>query len=231
MSEITPSPEHRRKLEARLVAGFDQLYPQPEENRMKTFARRHGMQLAFIAVLAVALGAAAQAPAQLSKQVGTRIEIETARSLRLDADQLRKGLEALQEEPRGGFGGSPAEKRMREIQVRHVRGGEASRLEIDVFGDPLAPDAEERLRAAVPQLRDATVRISPIDASVRTNLAGKLAHDLLGRDPDGLSAGELKRRVQERLRAGGENGDVDVQVEEEGGKRRVEVRVKREHAH
>jgi len=75
MNEIKPSPEHRAALEARLLARYDQIHPQPEENPMKNFARRHGMQLAFVAVLAVALGAAAQAPAQLSKQVGTRIEV------------------------------------------------------------------------------------------------------------------------------------------------------------
>ena len=72
------------------------------------------------------------------------------------------------------------------------------------------------------------MRISPIDASVQTNLAGKLAHDFLGQDPGGLSADELKQRVQDQLRKSGETGDVDVQVEQDGNKRRVEVRVKKE---
>jgi hypothetical protein len=231
MNEIVPSPDHRRALEARLLARYDQFHPQPEENPMKIFARRHGMQLAFALVLAVALGAAAQAPAQLSQQVGTRIEIETARPLHLDGEQLRKAIEALQEEPRGGFGGSPQEKQMREIQVRHLRAPDgASHLEIDLFGEPLAADAAERIRAAVPQIGDARVRISPIDASVQTNLAGKLAHDFLGKEAAGLSADELKRRVQEQLRAGGETGEVDVKVDEESGKRRVEVRVRKDRA-
>jgi len=81
MTEIKPSPDHRRALEARLLARYDQLHPQPKEMPMQTFARRHATQLAFAAVLAVALGAAAQAPAQLTKQVGTRVEIETAASI------------------------------------------------------------------------------------------------------------------------------------------------------
>jgi hypothetical protein len=229
MNEIKPSPGHEKALEARLVARYDEIYPQPEENPMKTFARRHGMQLAFVAVLAVALGAAAQAPAQLSKQVGTRIEVETAAPVRIDPSALRKALEALQDEPRGGFGGPAVEKHVRTVQVQQLRTPEGPRLVMDFIGDPLAADAEARLRAALPQLKDATVRISPIDASVQTNLAGKLAHDLLGQDPGGLSADELKRRVQEQLRRSGETGDVDVQVEQDGNKRRVEVRVKKEH--
>jgi hypothetical protein len=231
MNEIKPSPGHQKALEARLLARYDQIHPQPEENPMKTFARRHGMQLAFVAVLAVALGAAAQAPAQLSKQVGTRIEIETAAPVHIDPGQLRKALEALQDEPRGGFGGPQVEKRVREVQVRQLRTPEGPRLVIDFFGEPLAADAEARLRAALPQLENSTVRISPIDASVQTNVAGKLAHDLLGHDPAGLSADELKRRVQEQLRASGETGDVDVRVDQDGNKRRVEVLIKKEQAH
>ena len=228
MNEIKPSPEHRAALEARLLARYDQIHPQPEENPMKNFARRHGMQLAFVAVLAVALGAAAQAPAQLSKQVGTRIEVESAAPVRIDPGALRKALEALQDEPRGGFGGPAVEKRVREIQVRQLRTPEGARLVMDFIGDPLAADAEARLRAALPELENSTVRISPIDASVQTNLAGKLAHDFLGQDPGGLSADELKQRVQEQLRRSVETGDVEVRVEQDGNERRVEVRVKKE---
>ncbi|MFL5376483.1 MAG: hypothetical protein ACJ787_01115 [Myxococcales bacterium] len=224
MTEIKPSPDHRRALEARLLARYDQLHPQPKEMPMQTFARRHATQLAFAAVLAIALGAAAQAPAQLTKQVGTRVEIETAASI--DSADLRKAIESLQEEPQGGFGGP--ERRAREVLVRRIRTSDGARLQIDLFGDALRADAEQRLRAALPQLRDATVRISAIDASVETSVAGKLAFDLLGREPSGLSAEELKRRVQEQLRAAGETGDVDVKVDEEGGKRRVEVRVKKD---
>jgi len=228
MNENKPSPGHRQALEARLLARYDQLYPPTEESPMKTFARRHGMQLSFLAVLAVALGAAAQAPAQLSQRVGTRIEVEMAAPVHIDPDALAKALLALQDEPRGGFGGPAVEKRVREMQVRQLRTPQGPRLQIDVFGEPLAGDAEAKLRAALPQLRDSTVRISTIDASVQTNLAGKLAHDFLGQDPAGLSADELKRRVQEQLRASGETGDVDVQVDQDGARRRVEVRVKKE---
>jgi hypothetical protein len=230
MNEIKPSPGHQKALEARLLARYDQLYPQPEENPMKIFARRHGMQLAFVAVLAVALGAAAQVPAQLSKQVGTRVEIETSAPFHLDPAQLRKLTDALQDEPRGGFGGPAVERHVREVQMRHMRSPDSARLVIDFFGEPLAADAEARLRAAVPELKDATMRISAIDASVQTNMAGKLAHDFLGHDPAGLSAEELKRRVQEQLRASGETGDVDVHVDQDGNKRRVEVMIKKEQA-
>jgi hypothetical protein len=224
MNEIAPSPDHRRALEARLLARYDQLHPQPQETSMKT--RRHGMQLAFLAVLAIALGAAAQAPAQLSKQVGTRVEIEPAVSI--DPAELRKAIESLHEEPQGGFGGSQG--RSREVLVRRIQTARGSRLQIDLFGDPLRVDAEERLRAALPELRGAAVHISQIDASIETSVAGKLAFDLLGRDPSGIDANELKRRVQEQLRADGESGDVDVRIDDEGGKRRVEVRVKKERA-
>jgi hypothetical protein len=224
MTEIKPSPDHRRALEARLLARYDQLHPQPKEMPMQTFARRHATQLAFAAVLAIALGAAAQAPAQLTKQVGTRVEIETAASI--DPADLRKAIESLQEEPQGGFGGP--ERRAREVLIRRIRTPDGARLQIDLFGDALRADAEQRLRAALPQLRDATVRISAIDASVETSVAGKLAFDLLGREPSGLSAEELKRRVQEQLRAAGETGDVDVKVDDDGGKRRVEVRVRKD---
>jgi len=148
--------------------------------------------------------------------------------VRIDPGALRKALEALQDEPRGGFGGPAVEKRVREIQVRQLRTPEGARLVMDFIGDPLASDAEARLRAALPELENSTVRISPIDASVQTNLAGKLAHDFLGQDPGGLSADELKQRVQDQLRKSGETGDVDVQVEQDGNKRRVEVRVKKE---
>jgi hypothetical protein len=226
MTEIKPSPEHRPALEARLLARYDQLHPEPKEKPMQTFARRHATQLVFAAVLAVALGAAAQAPAQLVKQVGTRVEIETAASI--DPAELRKALESLQEQPEGGFGGSQQERRAREILVRRIHTPDGSRLQVDLFGDPLRADAEQRLRAALPQLRDAAVRISAIDATVETSVAGKLAFDLLGREPSGLSAEELKRTVQERLRAAGETGDVDVKVDDEGGKRRVEVRVRKD---
>jgi hypothetical protein len=228
MTEIKPSPDHRRELEARLLARYDQLHPQPEESTLQTFARRHAAQLAFLAVLAIALGAAAQAPAHLVKQVGTRIEIETGAPI--DPAELRKAIESLEDEPEGGFGGSEPERRAREVLVRRIRTPEGSRLQIDLFGDALRADAEQRLRAALPPLRDATVHISAIDASVETSVAGKLAFDLLGREPSGLSAGELKRRVLEQLRAAGESGDVDVKVDDEGGKRRVEVRVKKNQA-
>src|SRR3954454_19343511 len=103
MTEIKPSPDHRRALEARLLARYGQLHPKPKGMPMQTFARRHATQLAFAAVLAIALGAAAHAPAQLTRQVAPRVETETAAAR--DPADPRKAIESLQEEPEGGFGG------------------------------------------------------------------------------------------------------------------------------
>src|SRR4051794_19968177 len=144
MTEIKPSPDHRRALEARLLARYDQLHPQPKEMPVQTFARRHATQLAFAAVLAIALGAAAQAPAQLTKQVGTRVEIETAASI--DPAELRKAIESLQEEPQGGFGGP--ERRGRGGLVRRLPAPHGGRPQIDLFGGP--PPAAARRRPPAP---------------------------------------------------------------------------------
>ncbi|WP_437812856.1 hypothetical protein [Sorangium sp. So ce1078] len=208
-------PEHARELEGELMARFGQLYPEQEVAPMKRLWLRKALMVAAAAVVCGA--AACVAPADVEVPVGRSISIQVA-----DGAEVPEP-EAILAVVRG-------EGKTERVMVRGQRGDGATTLTLDVWGDELpAGDVAERIRAAFPALAGAEIREDVLAGTVRGTLGAKLGHELL--DLDVLDKDDVvaaRRQVMEQLAAQGVEGKVDVQIEGDGEKRKVKVRVKRE---
>jgi len=210
------SPQHRDGLEQELLAAFDRRRA-ARPRRVAPWAR-----LAAAAALLLGIFAAARAPAEYPIDVGQHVELQLQGPTRGGAGFAGDGTEPkaeaaiaeLQRILAGGEGGP------RQVEVRVERRGGATQVRIDVWGDPRA-DLPQRLRAAFPS---AEVRVAPITGRVRTSVAGLLRVRLFATDPAAID--KLRQDIKAQLAAQGHGGDVDIQVDESGGKRRVTVKVK-----
>jgi hypothetical protein len=141
---------------------------------------------------------------------GTRIEIRMPPGAAAPDEQ--QILKALLPRPVEG------EKRQLRVTVRSEDGGQTMRL--DIWG-AVAPDIQATLRQAFPALQTAAIAVSALEGPPPA-VAGLPDGDLS--DPDTVAA--LKKKIEERLRAEGKDGTVEVEVDDADGRRNVEVRVK-----
>lgn len=182
---------------------------------MKSYVVRKALVLSAAALI---LGVAAcAAPADMDVDVGRRLRIE------YDA-AAGPAPEAILEVVRG-FG--PLD----DVTVQVRKRGGAIAIELDAWGDGLpAGPLAGRLQEALPGLAGASIEEEPLTGKVRGTLGEKLGHDLLDLDVlDAEDVEEARQRLMAELRAQGVGGQVDVQIEDEGGgKRKVKVRVQAE---
>ena len=189
-------------------------------------------RLITVGAVALVVGAAAcVAPAELDVDVGRSVEV------RYDAAAVgvepRAVLDALQAEL--GEGGpderaEPAEGAKRDVSfgVRKEGTGVVVRAEIWGTGLPDEPLAD-KLRKALPALKDAAITEEPLQGSVRGTLGEKIGHDLFNINvADAKDVEEARQQVLKQLAARGIQGKVDVQVEGEGKKRKVMIKVEKE---
>jgi hypothetical protein len=161
----------------------------------------------FRTALLVAVLAAVSARAQAA---GTRIDIRIPPGAAAPDEQ--QILKALLPRPVEG------EKRQVRVTVQNEDGAQTMRL--DIWG-AVAPDIQATLRQAFPALQGATIAVSALDGP-----APGVAELPDGDPSDPAAVAALKKQLEERLRAEGKDGTVDVQVDEADGRRKVEVRVK-----
>jgi hypothetical protein len=172
--------------------------------------------LAFGALVLVALGAASQAPASFNAEVGKEVVINFTDGTRLSQEDLRAMVQTLTQ------GQGPIKV---ELQVRIEPEQNNNSFTISLWGDTVALDSIERtLRDAFPQLATAQIRVQPVTGTVRSNLMGVVTEKLFHK---GMTQAELdaaRAEIISRLRAQGIDGDLDVQLEDDGSSQKVKVR-------
>ncbi|MBS2033266.1 MAG: hypothetical protein JST54_35660 [Deltaproteobacteria bacterium] len=221
----SPDAAAREALEARLLARFDQLHPS-RRSSMSMYVALHKRGLTFAAIVLVALGIGSQAPAEITRELGTRLELTVAEGKLPAPDKLVDAVLGKAGEPSkdetGGFGGSEPEVRGIQVEAQLEKHDGQDHLTLSIWGASPPAGIAERVHKAFPELLQAPVAVSSIEGQVHTNVLGKLESKVLGRDK--LSAEELRRQVQATLKAQGHD-HADVQVVDEDGKRKVMVRV------
>ncbi len=205
--DASPDPGRARALERDLAARFDALHP----------SRRAGgplpRRLALAGGLLLACGAASQAPAEFSTEVGKRVEIRTAAPL--PPEVVRQAVRAVE--------GTGRELKV-QVRVRPEADGRAS-TRIDLWGETLAAgDLEAALRRAAPALAEAEIRVSALQGTVRDALAGLVARRLLARD---LPPDKLRGAIAAAIRAEEPEAEVKVEVEGDQDHRQVRVMVRK----
>jgi hypothetical protein len=209
-----PDPNARRKLEGELVTAFERRHPaRPSRSPIL-----RGAALT-VAIVALA-GATSRVPADLSLQVGERIEVTLSPGEPIPTAQPI--AEAV------GEGG----RREIEVRVRRDASGQGM-LSVDVWGDALPDPATlgQRLRALT-AFHDARISVLPIEGHLHETLGAKLGYELLrfspSRDAQARARQQLIDAIRERE---GRDAAVEVNVIDEGGRRRVEVRVEKHVQH
>lgn len=211
-----PRPEHKAALEEKLLAKFNEIHPKEEDYRMKRFGLRKAL---LVAAAVMTLGVAAcAAPADIEVDVGRRVSIELPEGVEPPLDH--QAIEAMIQ----GNGSTT------EARVRMAMQNGKSTFEIEVWGNGLSKtDVADEIRAKFPALAKAAIHEEVLEGRVHGTLGQKIGHHWLNLDViDKSDVEAAKQQVMQQLAAQGVTGKVDVDVQDEGGKRKVKVRVERE---
>lgn len=204
--------------------------------RGRPWPRLPRLALAGMLGAAVAVGACVM-PAEypVSLGYGFEITLPAARWTELDPEAIARHVEAR-------TGAERIEVRMQHVQHERVHAGGAAvvdedvRMQMFVLGDgAVDPDALlAELQASFPALEGLQLHDVPLEGTVHGTLGGKLSHELLDVVIDRHGVEEAERQVLAGLVAEGmAPGDVEVDITDQqgvDGERRIEVRVKAEHA-
>lgn len=151
--------------------------------------------------------------ADLAAMQGTLVEIIPANPI--DQGQLKAIATYLEQKSNAARA---------KVMVREEEGG-AQHLEIELWADDaLDQSVYADLESAFPELAGATITHAVV-AGPPADEPGMPSVDVEAND--NLSAEELKAKVEADLRAQGVEGDIHVDVVDEDGERRVEVRVEK----
>jgi hypothetical protein len=227
-------PEHERELLPELMEQYDRMYPRKERSKMSGVLLR---KIIAIPAVAVAVGAAAcAAPAD--------VEVDVGRSLEVRYEATKAGIEpkavldAIKAEVEGSESEGAAaqakeaggERATRNVSFRVRREGDSVEVRAEVWGTNL-PEASltDRIRQAVPALKDATIKEEHLQGKVRGTLGEKIGHELFNIDVlDETDVETARQQVMAELAARGVEGKVDVQIEGDGKQRKVKIRVEQE---
>ncbi|MBS2024099.1 MAG: hypothetical protein JST92_16980 [Deltaproteobacteria bacterium] len=211
---------HQSALRAELVAAYrKQVLAQSQSTlteRSSTMQRKMMLRLAVAFVFVLGLGAASRAPADYAVEVGRRIEISAAKPAKdwPSPMELQPVLQQL--------------GHTHEVQFKAMRSPDGVKYSIEMWGQSIAADAVEQLRSAFPALREATITETPIEATAKGHLSDKIGLKLFNVKSDPAAIEQAKKELLEQLRARGEDGKVDIQVEDgDNGKRQVRVQVEK----
>jgi hypothetical protein len=215
----TPPPldaGHRARLEGELLAAYDRRMGVPRVSRSPW------LRYAPAAVILLCLVTATQVPAGYKVEVGRRISLVFAPGTVVPRELGEQVAETLRTQ------GS----RVVDVSVRRKSSaGGGERVQVDVFGDALAVDAEAlaRLRTLPLVAGARQVRVEQLEGRVHATLLGAMGHRLFlsATSPEAREAAR-QRLIEEVRRVEGPGASVDVEVEEGGtGKRRVRVKVQK----
>ncbi len=168
------------------------------------------------AAAAALLGAAAcVVPADMDVVVGHRVVVRAPEGVAMPGSQR-------------GRRRRPRRRAARDARLEQGNG--ASTLTLEVWGDE-QPEANvaARIRTAFPALASADIRDEALEGTVHGTFGKKLGRELLDMDlVDKSDVETARRQVMAQLAAQGIKGKVDVQVDGDGHRQRVKVRVERE---
>lgn len=194
-------------------------------------------RVALIGAAAVIAGAAAcVAPAELDVDVGRSVEVRyDASAVALEPSAVADAIKAAagvkdEGEAAARTGEGEGERARSEINLRVLRRGDAVEVRAEVWGTslPEGPLADE-IQKSLPALKGAEIKEEHLHGKVRGTLGEKLGHDLFNIDVlDETDVATARRQVMEQLAAQGVEGKVDVQIEGDGTRRKVKVRVEQE---
>lgn len=218
-----PSPGHRGRLEADLLATYRDRYPRQRRYLMLLNPRNRTARLALAGLAVALLGVGACSTSTTTEvEMGQKLTITMDRpgDARTDAksdDDLRN----LEAELESFFASQPDVEgvnfNLRGLDDRTV-------LEVMAWGRDLdAATLEAALRAQVPGLSAGTVDIEPLSGGVRESLLARFGHEVLGLEMElsGETADEIRAQIMARMAAAGVDGDAQVHVEETPDGRRI----------
>jgi hypothetical protein len=225
-------PEHERELLPELMSRYDRISPANERRRKKmshVFLRR----VAVIGAAAVIVGAiSCVAPAELDVDVGTSVEVRyDASALSLEPSAVAEAIKAAAGMKDDGEAAPPeGERRRNEVDLRVLRRGNAVEVRAEIWGMSLPEGSlAAEIQKSLPALEGAEIKEEHLQGKVRGTLGEKLGRDLFNIDVlDESDVETARQQVMEQLAAQGVEGKVDVQIEGDGKKRKVKVRVERE---
>ena len=218
MSQPTPrfpvDPAQREGLKAALLARHAKLYAEQQAGQRPQRAHPWLPRLAMAGALAALLLVSFAAPAERELEVGRRITLVLA------------GEDAPPPDPKLLVPLLEQLGKTRQIQVQLKKLPAGLTLQVELWGAQLAPDAAERLRAAIPELRGAAITDEPLRGRARTRLGLIWGRRLLGLTEDPAQIAAARAWVEADLAARGEHGKVDIQVERGAdGRRKVRATV------
>jgi len=212
-----PHEAHRAELERELLADYDKRYAKPTATH-----RLRWVSLLSAAVLLLGVLAAAKAPAEYAESLGQRIEVSSPAG-----GTLPQGAELARIVEEGLAPGLGRPGTRSEVNVEVIQLGSGARvLRVDVWGDG-RKDLIQTLRGRIPALANATLKVIPLEGKVRTSLAGLLGRRMLRLHASPEVVEAARTALREQIGRGDSATTVEVDVQEEGGKRRVLVRMRR----
>lgn len=95
-------------------------------------------------------------------------------------------------------------------------------------GDPSLPLMGPRIKTAFPALAGVDIKEQELHGTVRESFAKKIGREMLDMDLDHADVETARQEVMKRLRAGGVEGKIDVDVKGGPNERQIRVRVESE---
>jgi hypothetical protein len=214
--EPPTDPEHRARLEQKLLAAYDSRVGQRAERGRSPWLR---YATAFGVLLC--LVTATQVTAEYKVEVGKRIRLVLPAGGPPPRDLGDKVGRAF-------VSGST---RLVDISAmfRRTPEGPASMV-VDVWGDQLADDQEglERLRA-MPELAGVEVEVTSLKGRVRDNVLGVVGRSLFRKGASPEEREQARQRLIQELRLQeGEGAQIDVDVDSDPQNPRVRVKVRKQ---
>jgi hypothetical protein len=213
-------PEHRRSLEAELLARHGTLYPRKEAWKMILDPRMRSGRLVLASLFILLLGiGACSIPSSYEEEIGQAVQIRMSDSIAREAPDIDAVLAALE-----GVEG------VTNVSVNERISDAGVQVDIMLWGEDL--DAEEMLALIsqrFPELADAEIGITPLAGTVECNLGDRLMHEFFQFEVEGGDAESIRQQILEQLAAQGhENADVVVDVNEEDGQATIDIEITEE---
>jgi len=202
-----PSAGHRDRLEATVLGAYRNRYPLHRRWLMllNPWNRVARLAMAGLAVALLGVGAC-------STSTTTEVEMGQKLTIGLTA-KAEVDFPAIEADVNRVFNAHPEIEGVN-FNLRGIDGRTV--FEIMAWGQDVdAAMLEAELREQVPALAGASVKVEPLNGSVRESLLSHFGHEVLGLDMEvsGETADEIRAQILAQMSAAGLSGDAQVQVE------------------
>lgn len=203
-----PSAGHRDRLEATVLGAYRNRYPLHRRWLMMLNPWNRAARLAMAGLAVALLGVGACSTSTTTEvEMGQKLTIGLTAKADADFPAIEADLNRVLS--------THAEVEGVNFNLRGVD-GRTTVLEIMVWGQDVdAAKLEAELRKQVPVLADASVKVEPLNGSVRESLLSHFGHEVLGLEMEvnGETADEIRQQILAQMSAAGVSGDAQVQVE------------------